>query len=220
MKENKLDKEVSTLVGKVNASNSAYADGRLTHIECLKWLVEYGIRANELLHPSGAEVQGEMESDAYRHLRQYNNHTALINFCAKNGLVLPKHEVWWYLRDEVEGHVKGIYTPEGAEVIRGIMRITNGITAWVEKKDGSLVLVHKEWWQKDRKPSSKVYYCIHCNKPITKVENLEGESIWVNEKGTTECKKNEVGKVHARKIDEKAPKVKSPREKLLEEMFL
>lgn len=222
MNSQELEKEVSSLACKVNSATKSYADGQLGHIELLKWLVEYGIRANSLLHPSGAEVQGQgkLEQDAYRHLKQYNNHSMLINFCARHGIVLPQGEIWWYLRDQVEGHVMGIYTEEGKEVIRGIMRITNGLLGWVEKKDGTLIQVHREWWKRDSKPSSRVYYCIYCDRVITKTENLDGQSVWVSEKGSTACGKNEVNGVHARKVDEKAPKVKSEREKLLEEMFL
>lgn len=217
-----LEKEVSSLACKVNSATKSYADGTLSHIEILRWLVEYGNRAIDLLRPrnSGAGECMELEQDAYRHLRQYNNHSMLIEFCAKHRVVLPQSEIWWYVRDEVEGHVKGIYTEEGKEVIRGVMRITNGLIAWVEKRDGTLVQVHKEWWKNDSKPSSRVYYCIYCDRVITKSENLEGESVWVSEKGSTQCVKNEVNGVHARKIDEKPAKVKSEREKLLEEMFL
>lgn len=228
MKSEQLDKECSALVGKVNSATSSYADGKLTHMELLKWLVEYGNRANDLLHPRSdtPEGQGEWDGQAYRHLRQYNNHTALIDFCAKHNLTLPKNEIWWYIRDQTEGHVKGIYTEEGKDVIRGVMRITNGLIAWVEKRDGTLVQVHNEWWQKDRK-DSKVNYCIHCSKPIFKVEDLDCKLSWVDEIGETLCASNpedsgQGSGLHETKVGDKKKvvKVETIREKLLKEMFL
>lgn len=221
MKSEQLDKECSALVGKVNSATNSYADGKLTHIELLRWLVEYGNRANDLLHPSGAKGEQAIASDGFHHLRQYNNHTALIDFCAKHNLTLPQNEIWWYIRDQTEGHVKGIYTEKGKDVIRGVMRITNGLIAWVEKRDGSLVQVHNEWWQKDRK-DSKVKYCIHCNKPIYKVEDQDCKLTWVDDTGGDVCGVNGDNHPHETKVDDKKKEVKALtiREQLLKEMFL
>lgn len=157
---NDLENQTAALEKRIVSLLSDYSNGKLGHAEFLRWLMDYGHQASAILVPPTASSVSEngdstdVDYDCFKNIRQFANCQRVVDFCHKHNLVLDKSSFWWWLSDDRPGRLLGIEQSNGEAVIRGIPRITNGITQWVERDNGELILVHRDHWKKDRKPSS------------------------------------------------------------------
>ena len=172
----KTDAAIRDLRSKVAAlcNNIAFSDH-----EFVDWLTTYAKRGDEILNPPDDDsMPVPLSEDAMRRFRRFANDQKVTDFCLKHKLQLPHGSFWWYLSDERPGHVWGLEARSDAALAsRGIARLTDGIQIWIERPDGSLFLGHRQWWRKDRKPSSNAAKAKKpsepkVDKPLTALEQF------------------------------------------------
>ncbi len=149
-----IDKPTEALVSRVQSLILDYQLGKIDPLAFCRWMMDYGHQASQILTPpsTDADETPEPDYDCFRNFRRFANSQQVVDFCHKHKLTLAHNSFWWWLSSDQPGHLTGIVA-NGDEVIRGIPRITDGIQMWVERPDGQLSLVHREWWRKDKKLS-------------------------------------------------------------------
>src|SRR5690349_3696963 len=74
---------------------------------------------------------------------------AVVDFCNKHHIILPKNEYWYCINSkERTATIIGLETSIKAH---GIPRITNGVVVWMELGNGELFLGHRDWLKYDRR---------------------------------------------------------------------
>jgi hypothetical protein len=74
---------------------------------------------------------------------------AVVDFCNKHNITLPKDEYWYCIN--ANGRTARIQGLESSVKAHGIPRITNGIVVWMELGNGELFLGHRDWLKYDRR---------------------------------------------------------------------
>lgn len=77
---------------------------------------------------------------------------AVVDFCNKHKLTLPKNEYWYCINGQ--GRTATIQGLEKSVKAHGIPRITNGVVVWMELGDGTLFLGHRDWLKYDRRTAN------------------------------------------------------------------
>lgn len=107
--------------------------------EFVEWMKSYVVRAQEVLHPTSATITEEQRKTILRNMKQFQLDQRVVDWSAKNKVLLAHNEYWWWLNDdERPAHFHGL--PE----TRGIPRITNGIDVWSELFSGKLFKGHRD----------------------------------------------------------------------------
>lgn len=77
---------------------------------------------------------------------------AVVDFCNKHRIILPKNEYWYCINGQ--GRTAWIQGLEASKRAHGIPRITNGIVVWMELGNGELFLGHRDWLKYDRRTAN------------------------------------------------------------------
>lgn len=121
-----------------------FCQAQVEDTEFVHELTSFARQAERLLH---GEYQPPSERDldaGKQSLRTFFSDQKVVDFTVAHGIVCADLHKWWWPREQRTGEVRNLPT------LRGTLRITNGVVAFIENSAGEVHLVHNENFKFDR----------------------------------------------------------------------